>query len=97
MPKFVIERSIPQVGSLGDSDYSDIATKSCKVLASMGPRIQWLHSYITDDKIFCVYIADNAETVRKHAEQGGFPADNICEVKRMIDPTTANAEELIGV
>jgi len=97
MPKYVIERSFPGVGKLGDNDFADIATKSCRVLASMGPQIQWLHSYVVNDKIYCVYIADSEETVARHSREGGFPADSISEVKRIIDPTNANMEELARV
>ena len=89
MPKYVIERELPGVGTLSDEQLQGISQKSCGVLSSMGPQIQWLHSYVTGDKIFCVYIAPNEEMVRKHAEMGGFPANSIAAVKTMIDPTTA--------
>jgi len=89
MPKYVIEREIPGAGKLTAEQLHGIAQKSCGVLRSMGPQIQWLHSYVTDDKIYCVYIAPNEESVRKHAEQGGFPANRVSQVRRMIDPTTS--------
>ena len=89
MPKFVIEREIPGVGKLTPDEFRAISQKSCGVLRQMGPQIQWLESYVTDDKIYCVYLAPNAEAVRQHAELGGFPANRISEVKRMIDPSTA--------
>ena len=89
MPKYVIEREIPGAGNIGAADMHAIAQKSCGVLSSMGPKIQWVESYVTQDKIYCVYIAPDEETVREHARQGGFPANRVSEVKRMIDPTTA--------
>jgi hypothetical protein len=89
MPKFVIEREIPEVGKLSPEQLRAISQKSCSVLREMGPRIQWLHSYVTDDKIYCVYIAPDEDTVRKHAEQGGFPANRISQIRSVIDPTTA--------
>ena len=89
MPKYVIEREIPGAGKLTAEQLHGIAQKSCGVLRNMGPQIQWLHSYVTDDKIYCVYIAPNEESVRKHAEQGGFPANRVSQVRRMIDPTTS--------
>ena len=89
MPKFVIERELPGAGNLSKSDLTEISQKSCGVLRNMGPQIQWLQSYVTDDKIYCVYIAPDVETVRRHAEQGGFPANSIAEVRQVIDPTTA--------
>jgi hypothetical protein len=89
MPKYVIEREIPGAGKLSAAELHGIAQKSCGVLRNMGPQIQWLHSYVTDDKIYCVYIAPNEEAVRQHAQQGGFPANRISAVRRMIDPTTA--------
>jgi len=89
MPKYVIERDIPGVGKVTSSDLQAIAQKSCGVLNNLGPQIQWVQSYVTDDRIYCVYIAPNAELVRRHAEQGGFPADRVSEVKAVIDPTTA--------
>jgi hypothetical protein len=89
MPKYVIEREIPGAGKLTAEQLQGIAQKSCGVLRNMGPQIQWLHSYVTDDKIYCVYIAPNEESVRKHAEQGGFPANRVSQIRRMIDPTTS--------
>ena len=89
MPKYVIEREVPGVGNLPPDQVQAIAQKSCSVLDKLGPQIQWLHSYVTADKIYCVYIAPNEEMVREHAKQGGFPANRISEVKLVIDPTTA--------
>jgi len=89
MPKYVIERGIPDAGKLSVHDLQAISQKSCGVLNNMGPQIQWLQSYVTGDKIYCVYIAPNEEMVREHATQGGFPANRISEVKSVIDPTTA--------
>jgi hypothetical protein len=91
MPKYVIERDIPKAGNLTPQQIRDISQKSCSVLQNLGPQIQWVHSYVTDDKIYCVYIAPNEEMVREHAKQGGFPANRVSEVKRMIDPTSAEA------
>jgi len=90
MPKFVIERNIPEAGKLSSQELHDISRKSCSVLNAMGPSIQWLQSYVTDDKLYCVYIAPNAEMVREHARRGGFPADIVAEVRTMIDPTTGD-------
>ena len=89
MPKFVIERELPGAGKLSPAELKGISQKSCGVLGELGPRIQWLQSYVTGDKIYCVYIAPNAELVRQHAKQGGFPANSVSEVKAVIDPTTA--------
>jgi len=89
MPKYLIEREIPGAGQLSGEQLQAISQKSCSVLNQMGPRIQWVESYVTDDKVYCVYIADSAEMIRAHAEQGGFPANRISEIKSMIDPTTA--------
>ncbi len=89
MPKYIIEREIPGAGALTSQDLQGISQKSCGVLSAMGPSIQWLESYVTDDKVYCVYIAPDEATVRAHAEQGGFPANRISEVKTIIDPTTA--------
>ncbi len=91
MPKFVIEREIPGAGKLSAEELHAISQKSCSVLNQMGPQIQWVHSYVTGDKIYCVYIAPNEEMVREHAKQGGFPANLVSEVKSVIDPTTAEA------
>ena len=90
MPKYVIEREIPGAGKLSAGELHAISQKSCGVLGSMGPQIQWVHSYVTDDKIYCVYIAPSEEQVREHARQGGFPANRVSEVKAIIDPTTAD-------
>ena len=89
MPKYVIEREIPGAGTLSPEQLQGISQKSCGVLRDMGPQIQWVHSYVTGDKIYCVYIAPNEAMVRDHAKQGGFPANRVSEVKTMIDPTTA--------
>ncbi len=89
MPKYVIEREIPDAGKLSAQELQAISQKSCGVLNQMGPQIQWVQSYVTDDKIYCVYIAPNEEMVREHAQQGGFPANRVSEVKTIIDPTTA--------
>lgn len=89
MPKYVIEREIPGAGNLSPQELQAISQKSCAVLNQLGPQIQWVHSYVTDDKIYCVYIAPNEEMVREHARQGGFPANRISEIKSVIDPTTA--------
>jgi hypothetical protein len=91
MPKFVIEREIPGAGKLPKSDLQAISQKSCGVLRDMGPQIQWVHSYVTDDKIYCVYNAPNADAVREHAKKGGFPANAVSRVRTIIDPTTAEA------
>ena len=91
MPKFVIERNIPGAGAMSAQQLQAIAQKSCGVLSNMGPQIQWIQSYVTDDKIYCVYIAPNEEMVREHAQQGGFPANVVAQVKRVIDPTTAES------
>jgi len=89
MPKYVIEREIPGAGKLSPQELHAISQKSCSVLGGMGPQIQWLQSYVTGDKIYCVYIAPNEAMVREHARQGGFPANRVSEVKSVIDPTTA--------
>ena len=89
MPKFVIEREIPGAGELSAQELQAVSQKSCGVLQNMGPQIQWVQSYVTGDKIYCVYIAPNEEMVREHAEQGGFPANRVSEIKSVIDPTTA--------
>jgi hypothetical protein len=91
MPKYVIEREIPGAGLMTAEQFQATALKSCGVLKEMGPEIQWIQSYVTDNKVFCVYIAPNEDAVRKHAEQGGFPCNAVREVKRIIDPTTAEA------
>src|ERR1019366_4038860 len=89
MPQYLIERNIPGAGNLSPADLKAISQKSCSVLNEMGPQIQWLHSYVTADGIYCIYRAPNEEMIREHARQGGFPADRVLEVKTVIDPTTA--------
>lgn len=89
MPKYLIERELPGVGNLPSAEFQAVAQKSCSVLKQLGPSIQWLESYVTGDKIYCVYIAPNESLIRDHAAQGGFPANKISEIKRVIDPTTA--------
>ena len=90
MPKYVIEREVPGAGNLTDAEIQAISQKSCNVLRNL-PQVQWLHSYVTADRIYCIYIAPNEEMVREHARQGGFPANRVSEVKRTIDPTSAEA------
>jgi hypothetical protein len=89
MPKFVIERNIPGAGKLTPEQLNGISQKSCSVIREIGPQIQWVESFVTDDKIYCIYIAPDEVTVREHAKLGGFPADSVQAVRRMIDPTTA--------
>lgn len=89
MPKYMIERELPGAGNLSDEEIQGISQKSCQVLNELGPQIQWVESFVTDDKIYCVYNSPNKEMIEKHAAQGGFPANKISEVKRMIDPTSA--------
>lgn len=89
MPKFVIEREIAGAGKLPKQELQAISQKSCSVLQSMGPKIQWVQSYVTDNKIYCIYVAPDEETVRAHAQRGGFPANSIARVRSVIDPTTA--------
>lgn len=89
MPKYVIEREIPGAGKLSPQELKGISQKSCGVLSQMGPQIQWVQSYVTGDKIYCVYIAPNEKMVREHAQKGGFPANLVSEVTSVIDPTTA--------
>lgn len=89
MPKYVIERDIPGAGKLSRQELQAISQKSCGVLNKLGPKIQWVQSYVADDKVYCVYIAPNAEVVREHARQGGFPANRVSEIRLVIDPTTA--------
>jgi len=89
MPKFVIEREIAGAGKLPRQELQAISQKSCKLLQSMGPRIQWIQSYVTDNKIYCVYVAPDERAVRTHAQKGGFPANSIAQVRSVIDPTTA--------
>lgn len=89
MPKFLIEREIPGAGKLTGAELQGISQTSCSVLQKLGPQIQWVQSYVTGDKVYCVYIAPNEELIREHAAQGGFPANRISEIKSIIDPTTA--------
>jgi len=89
MPKYVIERELPGAGSLSADQIKGISQKSCDILSELGPQIQWLESYVTDDKIYCIYISPNAELITKHAQKGGFPANRISEVREIIDPTSA--------
>ena len=89
MPRYLIEREIPGAGKLAPDQLRAISQKSCGVLNQMGPQIQWVESYVTDDKVYCVYIAASEQLVREHAKQGGFPANRVSEVRAMIDPTTA--------
>jgi hypothetical protein len=89
MPKYVIEREMPGVGNFTPAQIHAVAQKSCSVLNALGPQIQWVESYVTGDKIYCIYISPNEEMVREHARQGGFPANRVAEIKAIIDPTTA--------
>jgi hypothetical protein len=89
MPKFIIEREIPGAGKLTPAELQGISQKSCSVLKNLGPQIQWVESYVTDDKIYCVYVALSEALIRQHAQQGGFPANRISAVRKVIDPTTA--------
>jgi hypothetical protein len=89
MPKYVIEREIPGAGKLSPEQLKSISQTSCGVLNKLGPQIQWVHSYVTDDKIYCIYNAPNMQLIKDHAQQGGFPANKISEVKNVIDPVTA--------
>jgi hypothetical protein len=89
MPKYIIEREIRGAGDLTAEQLHDISVHSCNVLNEMGPKIQWLHSYVTNDKVYCVYIAPNEEMIREHARKGGFPANSVSEVRVMIDPVTS--------
>jgi len=91
MPKYIIERDIPNAGALTAVQLQGISQKSCSVLQAMGPKIQWLQSYVTGDKVYCVYIAPDEASIKEHAEKGGFPANRISEVKTIIDPTTAES------
>ena len=91
MPKYVIEREIPGAGKLSSQELQSISQTSCGVLRDLGPEIQWVQSFVTDNKIYCIYIAPDEEIVRKHAQQGGFPANQISQVRSVIDPTTAEA------
>jgi hypothetical protein len=89
MPKFVIEREIPGAGRLSQDELRAVSQKSCGVLRGMGPQIQWIHSYVTDDKIYCIYLAPDEASVREHARQGGFPANRVSRVMSVIEPVTA--------
>ena|SRR5688500_5974315 len=91
MPRFLIERDLPGAGRLSPAELQQISQKSCSVLGELGPQIQWVQSYVTDDKIYCVYIAPNAEMVREHARRGGFPANVVSQIRAGIDPTSAEA------
>ena len=91
MPKFLIERELPGAGKLSPADLHAVSQKSCGVIRNLGPQIQWVESYVTDDKIYCVYIAPDEATIREHAKQGGFPANRVSAIRRMIDPTTAES------
>ncbi len=93
MPKYVIEREIPGAGNLTAEELQGISQKSCSVLQNLGPQIQWVQSYVTSDKVYCVYIAPSEDMIRAHAQQGGFPANKISEIKTVIDPTTAEEKE----
>jgi hypothetical protein len=90
MPEFVIEREIPNVGNMTESELRAVAQKSVSVLKAMGPEIQWLHSYVTGNKIYCVYLAPDEATIQEHARRGGFPANRISAVRKLIDPSTAD-------
>jgi hypothetical protein len=96
MPKYLIEREIPGAGNLSAQDLQGISQKSCSVLQNMGPEIQWVESYVTGDKVYCVYISPNEEMIREHANQGGFPANRVSEIKTMIDPTTAEEQSAVA-
>ena len=91
MPKYIIEREMPKVGTLTKQELQAASQKSCSVLQKLGPQVQWVESFVTDDKLYCIYIAPNEEAVREHARQGGFPASRISAVRTIIDPTTAEA------
>ena len=93
MPKYVIERDIPGAGNMSPEELQGVSQKSCSVLQNLGPQIQWLESYVTPDKIYCVYIAPSEDMIRAHAQQGGFPANRISEIKTIIEPTTAEAKQ----
>ena len=94
MPKFLIEREVPNAAALSAADLKSISQRSCTALQQLGPSIQWVQSFVTEDKITCVYIAPNTELIREHARLGGFPADRVLEVATIIDPTTAESNEL---
>lgn len=94
MPKYIIEREIPNAAALSPAELKDISQRSCAVLRQLGPSIQWVQSFVTEDKITCVYIAPNSDIIREHARLGAFPADRVLEVATTIDPTTAESNEL---
>ena len=89
MPKYIIEREIPGAGKLSAEQLQAVSQKSCGVIRNLGPQIQWIESYVTDDKLYCIYLAPNEDLIFEHAKQGGFPANRVSQVRRMIDPTTA--------
>lgn len=93
MPKYVVEREIPGAGNMSPQELQAVAQKSCSVLQNLGPQIQWLQSYVTGEKIYCIYIAPSEDMIRAHAQQGGFPANRISEIKTIIDPTTAEERQ----
>jgi hypothetical protein len=93
VPKYIIEREIPGAGKLTPQDLQGISQKSCSVLQNLGPQIQWVESYVTDNKVYCVYIAPSEDMIRAHAQQGGFPANKISEIRTIIDPTTAEEKQ----
>jgi hypothetical protein len=96
LPKFIIEREIPAVGEMSDETLQQVSQKSCNVLRELGPEIQWVESYVTADKLYCVYIARDEGMIREHAERGGFPANRISQIIRMIDPTTEELPAAAG-
>lgn len=96
MPKFIIERDIPGAGQMSPADLQAVSQRSCAVLNELGPDIQWVESYVTDDKVYCVYRAADADLIKKHAAQGGFPANRISEIRATIDPETARAGAITG-
>lgn len=96
MPRFLIERELPGAGNLSPDDLQAIARKSCDVLAELGPRIQWVQSFVTDDRIYCVYLAPDEEMIREHARRGGFPADRVSVVRERIDPSTAESVRAVA-
>ena len=89
MPKYIIEREIPGAGKLTGEQLQAVSQKSCGVIRNLGPQIQWIESYVTDDKLYCIYLSPNEDMIFEHAKQGGFPANRVSQVRRMIDPTTA--------
>lgn len=97
MPKYVIERNVPNAGALSSGDLTELAQRSCAALQRLGPSVQWVQSFITEDQITCIYIAPNAELLRQHARIGGFPADRVLEVAATIDPTTAELSGMMSM